>query len=45
LKGVIELTQKTLDPAVKEVPPSQVLDFSFATKAARSDFIKATDQS
>ncbi|HEV8719813.1 MAG TPA: hypothetical protein VGW77_04140 [Candidatus Binatia bacterium] len=35
LKGVIEFTQKTLDAAVKEVPPSQVLDFSFAAKAAR----------
>jgi NitT/TauT family transport system substrate-binding protein len=35
MKGAIEFTQKTLGGAVKEVPPNQVFDFSFAQKAAR----------
>ena len=35
MKGAIEFTQKTLGAAVKEVPPSQVFDFSFVQKAAR----------
>jgi NitT/TauT family transport system substrate-binding protein len=36
MKGAIEFTQKTLGGAVaKEVPPSQVFDFSFVQKAAR----------
>lgn len=35
MRGAIEFTQKTLGGAVKEVPPSQVFDFSFAQKAAR----------
>jgi ABC-type nitrate/sulfonate/bicarbonate transport system substrate-binding protein len=35
MKGAIEFTQKTLTGAVKEVPPSQVFDFSFVQKAAR----------
>jgi len=35
MRGAIEFTQKTLGGAVKDVPPSQVFDFSFAQKAAR----------
>jgi len=35
MRGAIEFTQKTLGGAVKEVPPSQVFDFSFVHKAAR----------
>jgi len=35
MKGAIEFTQKTLGGATKEVPPSQVFDFSFVQKAAR----------
>ena len=35
MKGAIEFTQKTLGAAVKEVPSSQVFDFSFVQKAAR----------
>lgn len=35
MKGAIEFTQKTLGGPVKEVPPSQVFDFSFVQKAAR----------
>ncbi|HEY7558456.1 MAG TPA: ABC transporter substrate-binding protein [Candidatus Binatia bacterium] len=35
MKGAIEFTQKTLGGAVKEIPPGQVFDFSFAQKAAR----------
>jgi NitT/TauT family transport system substrate-binding protein len=35
MKGAIEFTQKTLGGAVKEIPPSQVFDFSFAQKAVR----------
>ena len=35
MRGAIEFTQKTLGGAVKEVPPTQVFDFSFAQKAAR----------
>jgi hypothetical protein len=35
MKGAIEFTQKTLGGAAKEVPPSQVFDFSFVQKAAR----------
>jgi NitT/TauT family transport system substrate-binding protein len=35
MKGAIEFTQKTLGAAVKEVPPSQVFDFSFVQKAMR----------
>jgi hypothetical protein len=35
IRGAIEFTLKTLAGAVKEVPPSQVFDFSFAQKAAR----------
>jgi ABC-type nitrate/sulfonate/bicarbonate transport system substrate-binding protein len=35
MKGAIEFTQKSLGGAVKEVPSSQVFDFSFAQKAAR----------
>jgi len=35
MKGAIEFTQKTLGGALKEVPPSQVFDFSFVQKAAR----------
>jgi NitT/TauT family transport system substrate-binding protein len=33
MKGAIEFTQKTLGAAAKEVPPSQVFDFSFVQKA------------
>ena len=35
MKGAIEFTQKSLGGAVKEVPPAQVFDFSFAQKAVR----------
>jgi NitT/TauT family transport system substrate-binding protein len=35
MKGAIEFTQKTLGAAAKEVPPSQVFDFSFVQKAMR----------
>ena len=35
MKGAIEFTQKTLGGAAKEVPSSQVFDFSFVQKAAR----------
>jgi len=35
MKGAIEFTQKTLGGAVKEIPSSQVFDFSFVQKAAR----------
>jgi NitT/TauT family transport system substrate-binding protein len=35
MKGAIEFTQKTLGGATKEVPPSQVFDFSFVQKAVR----------
>jgi NitT/TauT family transport system substrate-binding protein len=35
MKGAIEFTQKTLGAAVKEVPSSQVFDFSFVQRAAR----------
>jgi NitT/TauT family transport system substrate-binding protein len=33
--GAIEFTQKTLGATIKEVPSSQVFDFSFVQKAAR----------
>ena len=33
MKGAIEFTQKTLGGAAKEIPPSQVFDFSFVQKA------------
>lgn len=35
MKGAIEFTQKTLGGALKEVPPSQVFDFSFVQRAVR----------
>jgi NitT/TauT family transport system substrate-binding protein len=35
MKGAIEFTQKTLGGAAKEIPPSQVFDFSFVQKAVR----------
>jgi NitT/TauT family transport system substrate-binding protein len=35
MRGAIEFTQKTLGAAVKEVPSSQVFDFSFVQKAVR----------
>jgi NitT/TauT family transport system substrate-binding protein len=35
MRGAIEFTQKTLGGAAKEVPPSQVFDFSFVRKAVR----------
>ena len=35
MKGAIEFTQKTLGGAAKEVPPSQVFDFSFVQKAVK----------
>ena len=35
MKGAIEFTQKSLGELGKEVPPSQVFDFSFVQKAAR----------
>ena len=35
MRGAIEFTQKTLGGAAKEIPPSQVFDFSFTQKAAR----------
>ena len=33
MKGAIEFTQKTLGGAAKEIPPSQVFDFTFVQKA------------
>ena len=35
MRGAIEFTQKTLGGAAKEVPPSQVFDFSFVQRAMR----------
>ena len=35
MKGAIEFTQKTLGGTAKEIPPSQVFDFSFVQKATR----------
>jgi len=35
MRGAIEFTKKTLGGAAKEVPPSQVFDFSFVQKATR----------
>ena len=35
MKGAIEFTQKTLGGAGKEIPSSQVFDFSFVQKATR----------
>ena len=35
MKGAIEFTQKTLGGGAKEVPPSQVFDFSFVQKAVK----------
>lgn len=35
MKGAIAFTQKTLGGAAKEVPPSQVFDFSFVQKAVK----------
>lgn len=35
MKGAIEFTQKTLGASVKEIPSSQVFDFSFVQRAAR----------
>jgi hypothetical protein len=35
MKGAIAFTQKTLGGGAKEVPPSQVFDFSFVQKAVR----------
>jgi hypothetical protein len=35
MKGAIEFTQKTLGGVPKEIPPSQVFDFSFVQRAAR----------
>jgi NitT/TauT family transport system substrate-binding protein len=35
MRGSIEFTQKTLGGAVKEIPASQVFDFSFVQKAVR----------
>ncbi len=35
MKGAIELTQKSLGGAAKEIPTSQVFDFSFVQKAVR----------
>jgi ABC-type nitrate/sulfonate/bicarbonate transport system substrate-binding protein len=35
MRGAIEFTQKTLGGAVKEIPSSQVFDFSFVQKAVR----------
>ena len=35
MRGAIEFIQKTLGGAVKEIPPSQVFDFSFVQKAVR----------
>jgi hypothetical protein len=35
MKGASEFIQKTLGAAVKEIPPSQVFDFSFVQRAAR----------
>jgi ABC-type nitrate/sulfonate/bicarbonate transport system substrate-binding protein len=35
MKGAIEFTQKSLGSAGKEIPTSQVFDFSFVRKAVR----------
>ena len=35
MRGAIEFTQKTLGGAAKELPSSQVFDFSFVQKAVR----------
>jgi NitT/TauT family transport system substrate-binding protein len=35
MRGAIEFTQKTLGATIKEVPPSQVFDFSFVQRAVR----------
>jgi hypothetical protein len=35
MKGAIEFTQKSLGGAAKEIPTSQVFDFSFVQKAVR----------
>ena len=35
MKGAIEFTQKSLPGSAKEVPPSQVFDFSFVQKSVR----------
>jgi NitT/TauT family transport system substrate-binding protein len=35
MKGAIEFTQKTLGGTAKEIPPSQVFDFSFVQKGTR----------
>jgi len=35
MRGAIEFTQKTLGGAAKEIPPSQVFDFSFVQKSVR----------
>lgn len=35
MKGAIEFTQNTLGGPAKEIPPSQVFDFSFVQRAAR----------
>jgi hypothetical protein len=35
MKGAIEFTQETLGGAAKEIPPSQVFDFSFVQNAVR----------
>src|SRR5262245_56440243 len=35
MRGAIDFTQKTLGGAAKEIPPSQVFDFSFAQKVVR----------
>jgi NitT/TauT family transport system substrate-binding protein len=35
MRGAIEFTQKTLGGAPKEIPPSQVFDFSFVHRAVR----------
>src|SRR6185503_14230102 len=35
MKGAIEFTQKSLGGSAKEVPPSQVFDFSFVQKSVR----------
>ena len=41
MNGAIEFTQKTLGGAAKEVPPSQVFDFSFVQKAAQYAALRA----
>jgi hypothetical protein len=35
MKGAIEFTQKSLGDTSKEIPISQVFDFSFVNKAAK----------